>query len=269
MGKKLLIMLFAMFGMALQGMAQMEYKVRMPNIQKFVTLTKNGSVNIRKAPNASSPQVATLNKSTLEMSGALAVIGESGEWYKVYYYLRSGRYGYDSAIGYIIKSLCQEMPTRPVTEDMLQGVPQTYISMRRNGMYAGLCFSVDEYTDDGEMENVLYIGKQVNGFWVFDRMLPAVAEQTDLQMVRTNEYADYDISWKIEYPKSLESYDDNRQTRYLDAKKLSDRDVDYIVQNANRMALYDSHLIYAYKGEDFYRFLFYNPKDFGNDIVDK
>lgn len=248
----------------------LNYKVCMPNIKKFVTITKN-TVSVLESPNINSKKIQTVSK---EMPPtALAVIGESGEWYKVYYYDRSGRYEYDSAIGYMMKKYCEEIPLEPVTEEMLQNIVHANISICNQDKYKELCFEWNEFTSDGMIEGPLYIGKVVKGMWVFDRMLPTVKGDA-FQVSRSNASQKGGINWQLVYDKSLR-YNDMAG---LDCKKLEEANITYLLQNAEKMEKYDSHIFYCFKkdkheinGETFWEWscLYYNPQDFGNEIVEK
>lgn len=277
MEKRLLFLLIALVEIALQSKAQFEYKVSMPNIQKFVTITTN-AVNIRENPNVNSKKVRTVPKDMLCITIALAVIGESDDWYKVYYYDRYDRYEYDSAIGYMMKKFCKEIPLEPITEKMLQNLSGGIISMRHQGKYQGLCFDWGNYTSDGMIEGPLYIGRVVNGMWVFDRMLPTVMGN-DFKMSRSNTYQDEGINWQLVYPKSLSTYNGDDMT-YFDSKKMKEANITYLLQNTDKMAKFYSHIYYCFKNDKYvseydgktfwnWKCLFYNPKDFKNDIVEK
>jgi len=260
---------------AMQGYAQLDYKVSMPNIQKFVTITTN-AVNIREAPNVNSKKVRTVSKDMLGVTTSVAVIGEDGDWYKVYYYDRFDRYEYDSAIGYMLKKYCAEIPLEPVTEGMLQNMAGGIVSMCHQEKYKGLCFELNDYTSDGEIEAPLYVGKIVNGMWVFDKMLPTVSGNSFL-VKRSESHRDKGIQWQLVYS-DYQKTTDGESMAYLDSKKLGEANIAYLLQNESKMNPILSHLYYCFKGDKYesegvsywnWKCLFYNPQDFGEDIMEK
>lgn len=274
--KSIFLLLFlALVGMTMQCMAQIDYKVSIPNIQSFVKINTN-AVNIREAPNVNSKKIRTVSKEGLEVTSTLAVIGESGDWYKVYYYDRYDRYEYDTAIGYMMKKFCVDIPLEPVTEEMLQNISGGIISMCHQGKFKGLCFDWGNYTTDGMIEGPLYLGKVVDGMWVFDKMLPTVLGNS-FQVKGSKDNHEYGINWQIVYNKLLSTYNGDDMT-YFDSKKLKESNISYLLQNTDKMAKFHSHIFYCFKGDKYenegktywnWKCIFYNPQDFGNDIVEK
>ncbi len=173
MKKRFIFLLVAMIGMTLQSMGQT--KVIVPRFQKFVMV--DAGVNIRKAPSASSQRLIEYYNSEDEggeSSGvtvkweevkdrrykpkavnaeAVPVIGEVGEWYKVYY-----SNGYDwggesfSGIAYIAKKFCHDAEVTPVP----------FTPSRKTQKYKNYYIEVD----DGGGDLVLHLGKYVDGLLV-------------------------------------------------------------------------------------------------------
>lgn len=173
--KKTLFLLMAMIGMTLHGTAQTK---QAPQIQKFVKVTTTG-VNFRQKPNQNSPKLGWGSegcglfldwfapKTKFEdfqriNETILPVIGESGDWYQVYlsiYLEEEDASGYFVRKAYVMKKFCQDIAQRPLS------LPAPYFNVKMvlAGGYRGTCFYLDN--------DCLYIGKKVDGMFVFDHYI--------------------------------------------------------------------------------------------------
>lgn len=170
MTRRFLFLTSVMVGMALQGLGQT--KVILPKFQKIVKV--DAGVNIRKAPSASSQKLIEYydpENEGGESSGvtvkweeakdrrykpkavnadAVPVVGEVGDWYKVYY-----SNGYDwggesfSGIAYIAKKFCHDAEVTPVQ----------FTPSRKTQKYKNYFIETDNSGGDW----VLHLGKYVDG----------------------------------------------------------------------------------------------------------
>lgn len=167
MKKRNVMFLFAVLGVALQGVAQSE---ELPKFSKYVKLTSH-DVNIRRQPSTTSEKCArwgwvSRNAKLSEWEHidetVFAVIGESGDWYKVYLTFfdqdEGDRY-YNGDIGYIMKKFCKDVYIKQLSLP----VPNYNIKIINSGIYHDTCFLLDD--------DCLFIGNVKNGMFVFDNLV--------------------------------------------------------------------------------------------------
>ena len=152
MKKKLLIMLTAMFGMALHGMAQMTLTV--PKWDKFIKVNTEG-VNLRKAANVNSPKLMSCGtdwnaefswtpKEELEPfhpeAGAIfPVVKETADWYCLYFnYNCYGNLVFASDV-YILKKFCTEVSPATISNDDYEDSENTRVKGNK-GYYIGVYY---------------------------------------------------------------------------------------------------------------------------------
>ena len=170
MTKNIALLLSAITAMALKMQGQAT--VVLPKFQKVVTVDEG--VNIRKAPSTKSQRLIEYynpEDEGGESSGvtvkweeprdrrykpkavnatAVPVIGETGDWYKVYY-----SNGYDwggeafSGVAYIMKKFCHDVEV----------VPVQFTPSKKTKKYKKYFISID----DGGGDIVLHLGKNVDG----------------------------------------------------------------------------------------------------------
>lgn len=173
MTKKSLLFILTMIGISLQGYGQQ--KVVVPKFQKFVKV--DAGVNIRKSPSTTSQRLIEYynpEDEGGESSGItvkweeardrrykpkavnadiIPVMGETGDWYQVYY-----SNGYDwgmeafSGVAYISKKFCHDVELAPVSftpSNKAQAFKDYFIEI-----------------DDGGGDLVLHLGKHTGGMLV-------------------------------------------------------------------------------------------------------
>lgn len=168
-----------MVGMTLQGMAQDK---QIPLIKKFIKVNASG-VNLRKEPNTSSPRLifqdnvsddcmdcdASLewsskplkNRDKPARASVLAVIGESGDWYHVYFYENLYDDEWYSEKAYIMKKFCTDAVIRPLS---LSEVNDSDIVVIKSGRHKNVCIRrLFGYMD----RPLLWIGQYKEGKFVF------------------------------------------------------------------------------------------------------
>lgn len=177
--RRIFFLLIALTGMTMQSMAQ---DGEVPPIKKFVKVTASG-VNLRKTPNASSPRLIFQNNLSDECmdcepslvwsskplkkgdeaarASVLPIIGESGDWYYVYFFQSLyGDEGY-SEKAYIMKKFCTDVELRPLT---LPAPENLNIVRVTSGKHKDICIEkLYGYMD----RQLLRIGKYQDGKFVF------------------------------------------------------------------------------------------------------
>lgn len=174
MRQKICLLLVAILGMSLPSMAQTN---SMPKIQKFVEVTATG-VNFRQAPTTASkklgwtsegygPELGWVNNSTTDFEHIcetiLPVIGESGDWYKVHLSIfceDEGDTWYVNKTAYIMKKFCRDLRQKPLT---LPATSDLDVKQIKTGPYKDFCL----YLDYGDNDKTLYVGKYIDGMFVF------------------------------------------------------------------------------------------------------
>ena len=146
--KKILILLVAMFGMTLQGTAQLTLKY--PAWEKFAKITTDG-VNLRKAPSVNSPKLYSKDESwgheihieyswnarsgytphRFEVGEVFPILEETDEWYHLYFDR------YDDI--YIMKKFCTVVSPATITDDDLYSCEMEIVKGNK-GYLLGLYF---------------------------------------------------------------------------------------------------------------------------------
>ena len=119
MSKRLLLTIATVLVIATQVMGQAVSTFEVPVFEKIVKVTAK-SVNIRKLPNVQSAKVGTA-----ENGQVMAVVGETGDWYKVftsewtYPYAKEGGNATieETRCGYIMKKFCHDANIKEFKRD--------------------------------------------------------------------------------------------------------------------------------------------------------
>lgn len=173
MTKKSLFLALTMIGISLQSMGQQ--KIVVPKFQKFVKV--DAGVNIRKSPTTSSQRLIEYYnpedeggessgvsvkweeardrryKPKAVNAGVVPVMGETGDWYQVYY-----SNGYDwggesfSGVAYISKKFCHDVEL----------VPVSFTPSNKARAFKDYFIEID----DGGGDLVLHLGKHIGGMLV-------------------------------------------------------------------------------------------------------
>ena len=172
-------MLFAFVGMALQSLGQVDFKVKVPRVKKIVKLVAT-NVNFRETPTTASRKLGWIADEGLwvvwlknkEKSlkpidiSVLPVVGESGDWYKVYlsipYEDELGKH-YHTETAYVMKKFCKDVTLRPLVTPAPDGIK---VSVIMDSKYKDLCLCL---TDDGDYTKTLHIGKYRDGMFIFGK----------------------------------------------------------------------------------------------------
>ncbi|MCR5679328.1 MAG: hypothetical protein K6G08_03825 [Prevotella sp.] len=163
MKKKLLMMLVAMVGMTLQGIARTTQTSGTPEVKKIVVVNAD-KVNIRKQPTVNSPRI-----SSAEHGACLVITGESGDWYATVINEEPDDYreGMPKVInGYIMKKFCDDAELVPITTVMLNDDENIRYDMVSSGKHKDVAIVQN---NTGFMSEV-WIGKNKDNMWCFDRM---------------------------------------------------------------------------------------------------
>ena len=179
MKQRLLFLLVALVGMTMQSVGQVDLVIKMPKVKKIVKLTAT-NVNFRMAPSTSSPKLGWIanegmwiswlnNNERSEMPidvSVMPVIGESGDWYKVYlsipYEDEQGK-DYHTETAYVMKKFCKDVVLRPLRLPAPNGIK---VSTIKDSKYKDFCLCL---TDDGDFTKALHIGKYKDGMFVFGK----------------------------------------------------------------------------------------------------
>lgn len=183
--KGLLVLFVAIVGLTAKCVAQLPFEVEKPKFQKFVKVTAS-NVNLRQQPSATSPRLvfqSNLSDDCLDCdpslvfsnkplrrgdeparASILGVIGESGDWYKVYFYYSLASDTYYSEEAYIMKKYCADVQCRPLTLPVPEEMYGMDVVQINSGKYKGLCLLRDYGYYDVPL---LRIGRYSNGMFIF------------------------------------------------------------------------------------------------------
>lgn len=244
MTKRFLFLLVAMLGMTLQGIGQVPFGVGFPSPQNFVKVTASG-VNLRKAPNTSSPRLVYRNNISddcLDCDPSLAwssgqlkrgekpvnakmlyICGESGDWWQVKFYEDVYGDGGYTETAYVMKKFCKKLTPRPLS---LPAPKDKNIAMVKTGKYKGMCL---EWLYGYEDSQILRFGRYIDGVFAFVYSIEFSKNYRDTNDTQFESYDFRNIA-------SLEVhlFDSNGQ---LNLNKLAEdtKTLDVLMANRNKM----------------------------------
>lgn len=203
-----------------------------PNFQKIVKVTAS-NVNICEQPNANSKMVDQANKNEI-----LAVVDETEDWYKICNSHWIAPYADEGGnatkqitiVGYIMKKYCENVVLQPVKKD-------TYgFYVKPSGRHKGTCLWYSYSGHEEDWYGLSFgIGKQVNNLFI----LP--------YRISVDEYGD--TSKRVEFKKNSDGYKMIFKEGIIEGcdinlEKLTDIDIDYIVENVAKMSMKSGRVIF-------------------------
>lgn len=253
MSKRLLLTIATVLAIAMQVMGQAVSTFEVPVFEKIVKVTAN-SVNIRKLPNVQSAKVGAA-----ENGQVMAVVGETGDWYKVFTsewtapYAKEGGNATieETRVGYIMKKFCHDANIKEFKRD------NSEVYVRQSGRYKGVCmFTTYSGTEEDWYGLTFSIGKLIDNVAVLPYRICA------------NE--DGDTGRNVEFQKSVAGYVIAFKQGITDGTdaafdKLTDADIEYIIKNASKMSKKSGNLIF-YTDEKKYEMADYSNINYGRGL---
>ena len=239
MKKNIIIFLSILLTIAVDSIGQTNFKIEAPTFQKIVIVTGT-NVNIRKSANVKSSRVDIANN-----GDALAVVGESGDWYKVCNSHWIAPYADEggnatmqiTTVGFIMKRFCKDANLLSATQDAygFYVVP--------SGRHKGVCLW---YSYNGHEEDwyglTFAIGKQVGNMYILPYRIGVneYGEPTDRVIIKRDGNA-----FKLELKNEI--LDGNE----INLNKLTDTDIDYLIANVSKMSKKSGRIIFFTGGSEY------------------
>ena len=241
-----------------------KFAIKAPSLDKIVCVTADG-VNIRKQPNAQSPRlIAVPNEDYLDCPAELIwinrtpkkneevvyanefyifpLLGESGDWYKVY--LDRVRGNTVDTEAYIMKKFCKVEKITPLTLPAPEG---WNVAMVKSGKYAGLCLMYEFNGMDDEPK--LKLGKYSDGMFLFTHTI--MVQMSDENKIK---FVDGEFPY-LSVGKNMFNISDISGEPDLDLNKFisNERLLDVLINNIDKMNKYFTTIYYGVEGVDYWQ----------------
>jgi peroxiredoxin len=249
MNKKLSFLLFT-FCLTFQCYAQNSFSFKAPEIKKIVKTTTPG-LNIRQDANVKSKKVGYLSSQEI-----VAVVGEVGEWYKIcssgweHPYEGGNAIVFVTSVGYIMKKYCKDV----ALEHISKAKGDLYIV--NSGRHKGMCLvsSYDAH-EESWLGASLCIGNIVGNMAIIPYRVKVEFIEDDKRMSFNYEDGEY----KLYMNESI--FDGNN----ILCNKLTDSDIDFIINNISKMSMKSGRILLRVPGED-YSFFDYTEIRYGGGL---
>lgn len=228
---RFILFLIATLCISQQSMAQTSSTFEVPVFKKIVEVSAS-NVNLRKRPDVKSARVGVVTNGQV-----LAVVSETDEWYKIFTsewiapYVLDGGNGtiQETRVGYVMKKFCRDAAIKALKK----GNEDVYI--RQSGRHKGICM----YTSYNGHEEDWYgftfaIGKQIGNIVVLPYRIYA---DKDEEANRRVELKKTDYKYQMVFKDGIEGWE-------IAFDKLTDTDIDYIINNVSKMSKNSGRLLF-------------------------
>ncbi len=237
--KKILYIALLLSGLTVRCFAQntqKRFSFEAPIVERIVKVIVNDA-DILQQPNARSGMIDHVTQGKI-----LAVVGTSGNWYKVCNSEWIAPYAADggnatvqiATVGYIRKSSCAGIPLVSPSKDVYD------FHVVQSGRHKGVCLW---YSYNPHEENwcglSLSIGKQVGGFFILPYRINVNEYSTSTKRVQ---FKHNESRYQLEFQKSIiDGYD-------IKLDQLTDSDIDYLIENVTKMSKKSGRLVFFIDG---------------------
>lgn len=236
---RFILLLIATLCISQQSIAQTSSTFEVPVFKKIVEVSAS-NVNLRKRPDVKSAKVSVVTNGQV-----LAVVSETDEWYKIFTsewilpYDGGRAEREETRIGYVMKKFCRDVTTRDIKKD------DWGVYVRPSGRYKGVCMYASYNIHDADWCGWTFaIGKQMGNIMVLPYRIWVDDDEKTSRRVEIKKADDNYYKMAFRDGMIIDAPNNNYVGLDIAFSKLTDTDIDYIIDNLSKMSKESGRLVF-------------------------